>query len=292
MLKRLLAVIWLLGLALATSYPLLVTDDRGRRVEIPAEPQRLVVMLPSATETICAIGACDKIVATDSFSNWPEEVRDLPKAGGLYDPNLELIVSLRPDLVIASVYGKLADRLEEAGIPVYAVRTETYRDIFRTARALGRVLNREAQAEALVARIQSQIYVLESRAAQAKTRPSVYYEIDPTPYTAGPDSFIGTLIEKARGRNIVPPELGLFPKISPEFVVAEDPEVIILGDAPFGVTAEKLKERPGWAGIRAVKQGRVCELTQEEVDLVSRPGPRVPEGLAVLVHCIHPEVLR
>jgi len=292
MLKRLLAVIWLLGLALATSYPLLVTDDRGRRVEIPAEPQRLVVMLPSATETICAIGACDKIVATDSFSNWPEEVRSLPKAGGLYDPNLELIVSLRPDLVVASVYGKLADRLEEAGIPVYAVRTETYRDIFRTARALGRVLNREAQAEALVARIQSQIYVLESRAAQAKTRPSVYYEIDPTPYTAGPDSFIGTLIEKARGRNIVPPELGLFPKISPEFVVAEDPEVIILGDAPFGVTAEKLKERPGWAGIRAVKQGRVCELTQEEVDLVSRPGPRVPEGLAVLVHCIHPEVLR
>ena len=290
--KRLLAALWVLGVALATGYPLVVTDDLGRKVTIPAEPERIVVMLPSATETVCALGACDKIVATDNYSNWPEAVKKLPKAGGLYDPNVELIVSLKPDLVIASKYGKLVDRLEKAGIPAYAVKTETFEDIFETARKLGLVLNREAQAEALVARIQSEVYRLESMAAKAKTRPTVYYEIDATPYTVGPDSFIGVLIRKARGKNIVPPELGLFPKISPEFVVEKDPEVIVLGDAPYGVNLEALKKRPGWAKIRAVREGRVCELKKAETDLVHRPGPRVPEGLRVLIRCIHPEVLK
>ena len=292
MFKRFLAALWLLGLALATSYPLVVTDDLGRKVTIPAEPKRIVVMLPSATETICALGACDKIVATDNYSNWPEAVQKLPKAGGLYDPNVELIVSLEPDLVIASKYGKLVDRLAKAGIPVYAVNTETYEDIFETARKLGRLLNREAQAEALVARIQSEVYALESKVAKAKSRPTVYYEIDATPYTVGPDSFIGVLIQKARGKNIVPPELGLFPKISPEFVVEKNPEVIVLGDAPHGVNLEALRKRPGWDRIQAVRKGRVCELKKAETDVVHRPGPRVAEGLRVLIRCIHPEVLK
>ena len=290
--KKLVALLLALGLALATQYPLTVTDDLGRKVTLAAEPQRIVVMLPSATETLCAIGACEKIVATDKFSDWPPEVKKLPKAGGLYDPNVELIVSLKPDLVIASKYGKLVERLAKVGIPAYAVKTETYEDIFKTARKLGLLVNREAEAEALVARIQKEVYALESKAAKAKTRPSVYYEIDPTPYTVGPDSFIGVLIQKARGKNIVPRELGLFPKISPEFVVAKNPEVIILGDAPYGVTLEKIKARPGWDRIRAVKEGRVCELKKEETNVVHRPGPRVAQGLRVLIRCIHPEVLK
>ena len=290
--RKLVALLLALGLALATQYPLTVTDDLGRKVTLPAEPQRIVVMLPSATETLCAIGACEKIVATDKFSDWPPEVKKLPKAGGLYDPNVELIVSLKPDLVIASKYGKLVERLAKVGIPAYAVKTETYEDIFKTARKLGLLVNREAEAEALVARIQKEVYALESKAAKAKTRPSVYYEIDPTPYTVGPDSFIGVLIQKARGKNIVPRKLGLFPKISPEFVVAKNPEVIILGDAPYGVTLEKIKARPGWDRIRAVKEGRVCELKKEETNVVHRPGPRVAQGLRVLIRCIHPEVLK
>ncbi|WP_457631828.1 ABC transporter substrate-binding protein [Oceanithermus sp.] len=281
----------LFSLALATSYPLTVTDDAGRPVVIPAEPQRIVVMLPSATETLCSIGACDKIVATDDYSNWPPEAAKKPKAGGLYNPNVELIASFQPDLVIASKYGKLTGSLEKLGINVYAVDTQTYEDIFRTARSLGRLVNREAEAEALVARINQQVYELETQAAKAAERPSVYYEIDATPYTVGPDSFIGVLIKKARGENIIPAELGLFPKISPELVVEKNPQVIILGDAPHGVSAAKIAERPGWAGIRAVKDGRVCELTRAQTDVVHRPGPRVAEGLRVLIECIHPGLL-
>ncbi len=285
-------VLWLLGLALAASYPLTATDDLGHRVRLDREPRRIVVMLPSATETLCALGACDRIVGTDDFSNWPEAVKKLPKLGGLYNPSVEKIVALKPDLVIASPYGKLAPALARVGIPVFVVKTETYDDIFKTARELGRLVGREAQAEALVARIRAQVYALESKAAKSKTRPTVYYEIDATPYTVGPDSFIGVLIQKARGRNIIPRNLGLFPKISPELVVAKNPEVIVLGDAPYGVTYAKIKARPGWAGIRAVRDRRVCELTKAETDVVHRPGPRVAEGLRVLIRCIHPEVLR
>ncbi|WP_293170264.1 ABC transporter substrate-binding protein [Oceanithermus sp.] len=290
--KKLLALLSvLLTLALATSYPLVVTDDLGRAVTVPAEPQRIVVMLPSATETLCSIGACDKIVATDDYSNWPAEAAAKPKAGGLYNPNVELIASFEPDLVISSKYGKLTEALEKLGLTVYAVNTQTYDDIFRTARNLGRLVNREAEAEALVARINQQVYALESQAAKAKDRPTVYYEIDATPYTVGPDSFIGTLIKKARGVNVIPAELGLFPKISPELVVEKNPEVIVLGDAPYGVTAAKIAERPGWAGIRAIQDGRVCELTKEQTDVVHRPGPRVAEGLKVLIDCFHPGLL-
>ena len=281
----------LFSLALATSYPLVVTDDLGRTVTIPAEPQRIVVMLPSATETLCAVGACDRIVATDDYSNWPAEVADKPKAGGLYNPNVELIASFEPDLVITSKYGKLTEALDKLGLTTYAVNTQTFEDIFRTARNLGELVNREAEAEALVARINREVYALESQAAKAGDRPTVYYEIDATPYTVGPGSFIGTLIKKARGVNVIPAELGLFPKISPELVVEKDPAVIVLGDAPYGVTAVKIAERPGWAALQAVRNGRVCELTKEQTDVVHRPGPRVAEGLRVLIDCFHPGLL-
>ncbi len=291
MLKRWLVALWFLGLAIATSYPLTVQDDLGRTVVLPEAPKRVVVMLPSATETLCAIGACDLIVATDDYSNWPASVKSLPKVGGLYNPNIERILSFKPDLVIASKYGKLADTLSRAGIPTYAVKTETFEDIFKTARALGRLVDREAEAEALVARIQAEVYRLESLAAKAKDRPTLYYEIDPTPYTVGPNSFIGVLIAKARAKNIIPASLGLFPKISPELVVEKNPAVIVLGDAPYGITREKIEARPGWSGIRAVQDGRVCELSKEETDVVHRPGPRVAQGLKVLIRCVHPEVL-
>ena len=291
MLKRLLVLLWFLGLAMATSYPLTVQDDLGRTVVLSEAPKRVVVMLPSATETLCAIGACDLIVATDDYSNWPASVKSLPKVGGLYNPNIERILSFKPDLVIASKYGKLADTLSRAGIPTYAVKTETFEDIFKTARALGRLVDREAEAEALVAKIQAEVYRLESLAAKAKDRPTLYYEIDPTPYTVGPNSFIGVLIAKARAKNIIPASLGLFPKISPELVVEKNPVVIVLGDAPYGITREKIEARPGWSGIRAVQDGRVCELSKEETDVVHRPGPRVAQGLKVLIRCVHPEVL-
>jgi len=281
--RKLLSLLGVL-LAFALAFPLTVTDDLGRTVTLKAPPKRIVTMLPSVTETVCALGACDRIVATDDYSDWPETLRKLPKAGGLYNPNPELIVSLKPDLVLVSKYGRLYETLERAGLTVYAVKTETYEDIFRTVRTLGRLLGLPAAAERLVAQIQKEVYQEEARAAKAKDRPRVYYEIDPTPYTVGPESFIGVLISKARGVNIVPRELGLFPKISPELVVEKDPEVIV---ATYPNALETIRKRPGWDRIRAVRAGRICVYTGGEDSLLSRPGPRVAQGLRLLVDCFH-----
>ncbi|WP_038046912.1 ABC transporter substrate-binding protein [Thermus caliditerrae] len=281
--KKLLAFLTVL-LALAFAFPLTLTDDLGRTVTLKAPPKRIVTMLPSVTETVCALGACDRLVATDDYSDWPERVKALPKAGGLYNSNPELIVALKPDLVLVSKYGRLYETLERAGLTVYAVRTETYEDIFRTTRTLGKLLGLEGQAERLVAQIQREVYQEESRAAKAKDRPRVYYEIDPTPYTVGPESFIGVLIQKARGVNIVPKELGLFPKIAPEFVVEKNPEVIV---ATYPGAMEAIRNRPGWSRVSAVEKGRICVFSGGQDNLLSRPGPRVAQGLKLLVDCFH-----
>lgn len=281
-----LLLAFVLSLALA-QFPLTLTDDQGRSITLQKPPQRIVTMLPSATETICSLSetACRRIVATDQFSNWPEQVKSLPKAGGLINPNPELIVSLKPDLVIVNS-ARLVEPLERAGIPVYITRPQTFADIFRTARVYGEMLGMRAEAERLVARIQAEVFALESRAAKAKERPSVYYEIDPTPYTAGPNSFIGTLIEKARGRNIIPAELGNFPKINPELVVQRRPQVIVVTHPEVG----GIRNRPGWGTIPAVQQNRICAFSGEATDLLSRPGPRVAQGLRLLIECFHPEL--
>jgi iron complex transport system substrate-binding protein len=285
--RGLLVVLSLLFSVALAQFPRTFTDDAGRSVTLNKAPQRIVVMLPSATETICSLSeaACRRIVATDQFSNWPEMVKGLPKAGGFINPNPELIVSLKPDLVIIS-RGRLLEALERAGLSVYVTNPQTYEDIFRTARAYGELLGLKAEAERLVARVQAEVFALESRAARSPERPLVYYEIDPTPYTVGPSSFIGTLIGKARGQNIIPAELGPFPRINPELVVQKNPQVIVLTHPEVAA----IRNRPGWAGVSAVKNNRICAFGGEAADLLSRPGPRVAQGLKLLIECFHPNL--
>jgi len=279
----LLAISYQLSAIGLAQFPRTLTDDLGRSITLKAAPQRIVVMIPSVTETVCAIGGCGRLVGVDDFSDWPEVVKKLPRVGGYYNPNPEAIVALKPDLVAISVYGKLGEILQQAGLQTFAVKTESYDDIFRTTRLLGKVLGLEAQAEQLVAKIQKEVYAVETLAAKTRDRPSVYYEIDPTPYTVGPDSFIGVLIAKARGVNIIPKELGEFPQISPELVVRKNPSIIVLTHPGLA----ELKNRPGWANIAAIKNNRICTFQGQSENLLSRPGPRVAEGLKLLLECFH-----
>ncbi|WP_299433076.1 ABC transporter substrate-binding protein [uncultured Meiothermus sp.] len=280
-----LAISYLLGATgLAQHFPRTLTDDLGRNITLEAAPQRIVTLLPSVTETLCALNACGRLVGVDDFSDYPQQVRQLPRVGGLFNPNLEAMVALKPDLGIVSVYGRLHEALEKTGVRTFAIRPESYEDIFRTTRLLGRALGAEAQAERLVARIQQEVYAVERRVASATVRPTVYYEIDPTPFTAGPDSFIGVLITRARGQNIIPRELGPFPQISPELVVQRNPAIIVLTHPG----AAGLRNRPGWGSLRAIQANRICTFTGESDNLLSRPGPRVAQGLLLLVGCFHP----
>lgn len=274
----------------ATTYPLHLADDAGNPVTLAAPPRRVVSLVPSLTEAVCALGACDRLVGVDDYSNYPAEVASLPRLGGVYDPNVERIVALRPDLVLLSKYGRLPEALRQAGVTVFVFESETLEDAFRNLSTLGRLLDREDAAGRLVESLRSEIARVAELAQAAGPAPTVYYEIDPTPYAAGPGSFIGTLLERAGGRNVVPAELGPFPRISPELVIQADPEVIILGDAPWGVTARELAARPGWASLRALRTGRVVELGQEQVDVLSRPGPRIAEAVRLLAALLHPQL--
>jgi iron complex transport system substrate-binding protein len=198
---------------------------------------------------------------------------------------LELLLATRPDLVLLSEASSAAEQLERNGIAVWAGSARTFDDVFRVIDVIGRIVDRRARADELAEHIRKEVAAVEtSLAAVEPVR--VYYELDATPYSVGPGSFIGVLLAKARGANIVPATLGDFPKISPELVIAGDPQVII------GAPLAEVAARPGWNGIRAVRDGHVYDPPRSESQLVARPGPRIAEGLRLLARLLHPEIAR
>lgn len=259
-----------------------VTDDRGTAVTLLEAPRRVVSLLPSLTETVCDLGACARLVAVDRWSNWPAEVARLPRVGGLDDPNVEMIVAARPDLVLVAPASRLAARLRGLGLTVGEFDARDLAEARRVADRLAVLLGTPQRAAERWTALQSAIdKAVASVPAQAWGR-RVYFEISSTPFAAGEASFIGELLSRLGARNVVPAALGPFPQISPEFVVRADPDLIVVPQAE----AAALMRRPGWAGIRAVKSGQVCALSTAQVDLLVRPGPRLAQGAAVLAQCL------
>ena len=258
-------------------------DDLGRRVDVPTPPRRIVSLLPSLTETVCALGACDHLIAVGRFDDWPPAIRGLPRVGDLDQVSVERIVALHPDLVLLSNSQRAANRLGELGIPAFAIETDRYQDIARSIRLVGALLGRPRRAAALIAHIQAQVRRVCAAAIAARhgAAPSVYFEVDPAPYAAGPDSYIGGLMTRLGVRNIVPANLGLFPLLNPEFVVRANPDIIVVSR----LDARRLAQRPGWAGIRAVRERHLCEFPAAVRDTIVRPGPRIAEGLRALAGC-------
>lgn len=253
-------------------------DDALRR-----EPRRIVTLLPSFTETAFALGQGERIVGIDDYSDYPPEAQRLPKLGGGYDPQLERILSLQPELVLLPKDSKALSALSGNGIAVFAAEPRTLVEVFEVMEHTGQLLGRKTEAQALTARMKRELDVLAASVSHVP-KVSVYYELDATPFSVGPDSFIGAMIQKAGGINIVPAELGDFPKLSPELVIAKNPSVII------GATLEQIRARPGWEGIAAVRTGRVSTWSPDEDHLLSRPGPRLPQALRALIRKLHPEL--
>jgi len=262
-----------------------VVDDLGREVVLDAPPLRIVAMVPTHTETVCALGACDRLVGVDSFSNVPAEVSRLPDLGSAFDADLEALIALEPDLVLTDEYSGLAEALVPLGIPVYAGTPQTVAEVWSTTEALATLLGLETEAALLIGRAQGRVAALSASVAGLPA-PRVFVELDATPYSVGPGSYLGELLTLARARNIVPARLGDFPQVDPELVVAEDPQVIVLLDAPFGESAETVAARPGWGSLSAVRDGAVIELDQASVDLLTRAGPRLPDALERLIELL------
>jgi len=264
--------------------PIVLRDAEQHELRFERPPQRVVTLLPSLTETVCALGECARLVATDRFSNWPASVRRLPKAGGLEDAQIEFIVSLKPDVVILAHAAQVTERLRDLGMRTFDVETWTYADIERTVTTIGALLGVPEKAAVLNRDLERSVHAVTAAAiAQLHGRsPLVYYEVDSGPYAAGPQSFIGELLARLGARNILTAELGPFPKLNPEYVVRHNPDVIIVSpqDAP------NLDHRPGWEDIRAVREKRLCSFEPEVRDTIVRPGPRVAEGLRAMADCL------
>ena len=258
-----------------------VTDDRGVQRSFARPPQRIVSLLPSLTETVCVLQACARLVGVDDFSTWPQQVQRLPHVGGLDDARVESIVALRPDLVLAPTSSRALPWLVALGLPVLALEPRTLADVQRVLRVLGPLLA-AGNADAVWQHIAQGVAAAARSLPPGRRGTRVYVEVGSAPYAAGAASFIGELLQRLGAANVVPPALGPFPKLNPEFVVRADPQVIVV---PRGEVGE-LRARPGWQRIAAVRDGRICGLAPQQDDVLMRAGPRLAEAAALLVQCL------
>jgi iron complex transport system substrate-binding protein len=272
----LLAWLWLSFAAQAATE---VRDDRGVLVKLPAPPQRIVTLLPSLGETVCALGACGRLVAVDDFANWPPEVAKLPHVGGVDDARIESIVALKPDLVLLSSTARALPRLQDLGVPVIGLDVKTLGDVQRVLGTVGRALG--VDAGPVWRRIEGGIAAAARTVPPASRGTTVYVEVGGG-YAASASSHIGEMLARLGAVNIVPGHLGTVPQLNPEFVVRADPQLLVVPAHSAG----EIRQRPGWAGLRALREGRVCTLTPQEGDTVMRPGPRLAEAAAILARCL------
>ena len=268
-------------LACGAARALPVTDDRGVLLTLPQPPQRIVSLLPSLTETVCALGQCQRLAGVDRYSNYPDAVRNLPQVGGGLDPNIEAIAALKPDLVLMATSTPVADRLQSLGIKVLALEPKSHADVQRALQIVGRVLE-VSDAERVWREIDTAVLAT-AQAVPLKARAMrIYFEVNSAPYAAGEASFIGETLKRLGVRNMVPASLGVFPKLNPEYVVRENPDLIMVGDRNFA----GLQGRPGWQRIRAIREGRVCVFATEQTDVLVRAGPRMAEGARLMLKCL------
>ncbi|MGC4077693.1 MAG: helical backbone metal receptor [Rubrivivax sp.] len=277
--RRLVLLLALCAAAATAAEP--ARDDRGVAWQ-GGPPQRIVSLLPSLTETVCALGACARLVGVDRFSDWPAQVNALPRLGGLDDASVERIVALRPDLVVAARSARVAERLESLGLKVLVFDSDNHAQVQRSIDALARVLGQPQRSAQLWAAIHRDEVAAAARIPPRLRGRSVYFEADSTPYAAGPGSFIGETLQRLGLRNVVPAEYGAFPRLNPEFLVRRSPDLIMAMDRELATMAS----RPGWQTLRALKDGQACGFESERYLLLIRPGPRMGEAALAIADCL------
>jgi len=282
MLKRILALATLFIMT-STAHAVVLRDDRQIEVTIAKPPQRIVSLLPSLTETVCALGQCEKLVGVDRYSNWPESIAKLPRMGGGIDPNIESVVAAKPDLVLMATSARGAERFTSLGLTVLALEPRSHADVQRVMRIVAQALDVPVvESERVWRHIDAAVNAAaQSIPAQAKGQ-RVYFEVSRAPYGASESSFIGETLQRLGARNILPASLGPFPKINPEFVVRAQPDLIMVGDSNFADMAT----RPGWQNMRAMRTQRVCHFKSEESDVLVRAGPRMAEAARLMAKCL------
>ncbi|MCW4019035.1 MAG: cobalamin-binding protein [Candidatus Bathyarchaeota archaeon] len=281
------------------SSPISVVDDEGNTLTMTEYPERIVSLAPANTQMIFAVGAGDNVVGVTDFCTYPYnfsawiEAGNMTSIGNYYQPAVEPIVSLNPDLVVASLGSvDTAEQLRTLGYNVLTLNPDNLDGVMADMLKIGQATGHEAEAQSEVADMQRRIDVVVEGVAQTTTRPTVYHEIWSDPYmSVGGDSFVTDIINMAGGQNIFENATEAYPVVSSESIISENPEIMVfpthMGVESFWGNYETVADRPGWNSISAVVNNKLYTV---DGDVIDEPGPRQVDSLEILAKIIHPEI--
>lgn len=277
--------------AQAGGFPAQLQRSDGKTVTLEHAPQRLVSLSPGGTEIIYALGAEAELAAVDKDADYPQAAKDFPTKVDAFQPNVESIAALKPDLVfVSSDVNGLVAALDRINIPVLFSDlndVKTVDDVFAQITLLGKATGKTADADALLASLRAREKKVTDAVASVTDAPRVYHEVDNTYYTASDQTFVGDLYRLLHAKNIAGDGGGVaYPQLTQEKIIAADPQVIVLADEAFGTTVDSVKQRAGWQNVAAVKAGKIFPV---DPNIVSRAGPRIIDALEELAKDIYPE---
>ncbi|MDH4140733.1 MAG: cobalamin-binding protein [Coriobacteriia bacterium] len=267
------------------TYPVTVTDDAGRDVTIAEEPERIVSLAPANTEIVAALGLLDRLVGVTTFCDYPPEVVDLPKVGDFVAPNIEAIAASEPDLILATtgVQAETIAQLEQLGAAVIAIDPQTIDALYTSIETVGVAAGKPAEAQTLVDAMKADLEEVAS-AVSGQEQVTCFLEIAQDPlFTAGPGTLLSDVITAAGGQNVVGEEG--YVGYSLEQLLIDDPDVYLATKGSMS-DPSVIESRAGYDALAAVKGGRVYVLDD---NLVSRPGPRVVEGVRRVAEALYPD---
>jgi cobalamin transport system substrate-binding protein len=274
------------------AFPYEIERSDGKTLTLEQPVERMVSLSPGATEIIYAIGGEASLIAVDNQADYPPAVGTLSGRVDAYEPNIEAIAALEPDLVVvATDIGDLVAALDRLSIPVLFIDINTdvltVEDVIEQIPVFGRITGRDEAAAQLVESLEARVAAVDAKVAGIAAGPSVYHELDSMFYSVAEGSFIGNLYTRLKIKNIAGDGGGsAYPQLTQEAIIAANPDIIVLADEQSGVTVESVKARPGWDAIDAVKNGEIYGI---DPDIISRPGPRIVDALELLAETLLPE---
>ncbi len=262
-----------------------ILDDQQRVVVLPSRAQRIISLAPSITETLFAIGAGNQIVGVTNYCNYPEEAKSKQKVGGIVNPNIETIISLKPDVILLSMEGNVRndfEKLTSCGVPVFVTNPRNLKGIYKSLEQLGVLTDKNENADVLVKAMKSRVDSIVKNVASKKKKSVLFFVSLQPIIVVGKNTFLHELLERAGGANAATKAKGAYPQYSREAVLKDNPDVLIfLSDV---LPPDLTTLFPEWANLNAIRQKRIFRV---DADIVSRPGPRVVDGLKALFGIFH-----
>lgn len=268
-----------------------VNDETGRRINIRNVPKRIVSLAPGITETLYALGLSMEIVGVTTFCDWPQEARKKPRVGGFVNPSVEKIVSLKPDLILATADGNRKDtvvQLERLGLPVYVINPANTEGVLKSILHIGEITKRENNARKLAGELQKKLDNVTSR-VRNKNKPRIFFQFGLDPIiTAGKGTLTHEVIEQSGGINVAGHDTASYPRYSIEGIIGKSPEIIIY--APMVDDKEFAAVKRFWQKfeeIPAVKNNKIYVIN---ANLINRASPRIFEAIEIMASMMHPEI--